>query len=110
MRLHRYIATFFLTAALAVPLAAWASPQDRDDDHHRDDNKQTRVYDRQHHDYHQWNDTEARSYQTWEQQNNRQHRDYNRLRSRDQAKYWSWRHTQSDNDRHDRDDHHDDKH
>ena len=107
MRFYRFLASLFLIAALAAPLAMWASPQDRDD-HHDNDNR-NRVYDRSHHDYHQWNNTEASNYQRWEQENHRDHRDYNKLRSRDQNKYWSWRHSQSDNgDRHD--DHHDDKH
>ena len=53
---HRYISTLFLAAALATPVAimAAAKPQNA--------SVQIRVYDRDHKDYHTWDDNETRAY------------------------------------------------
>ena len=54
-RVHRYISSLFLAAALATPVAIMAAePQDARD--------QVRVYDRDHKDYHTWDDKENRAY------------------------------------------------
>jgi hypothetical protein len=100
----RILSSMLLMGALAAPLALQA--QDRDDKHDRDDRaKNQRVYDRNHKDYHAWNDDEDRNYRQWYTQkyNGREYREYNRLNKKDQAAYWNWRH-QNGNDDHDRDD------
>jgi hypothetical protein len=107
MKIHkgmRILSSMLLMGALAAPLALQA--QDRDDKHDRDDRaKNQRVYDRNHKDYHAWNDDEDRNYRQWYTQkyNGREYREYNRLNKKDQAAYWNWRH-QNGNDDHDRDD------
>ncbi|MGC2745604.1 MAG: hypothetical protein WA672_20735 [Candidatus Angelobacter sp.] len=106
----RILSSMLLMGALAAPLAVQA--QDRDDKHDRDDRaKNQRVYDRNHKDYHTWNDDEDRNYRQWytESHRNKEYRDYNRLNKKDQAAYWNWRHQHGDND-HDRDDHKDKDH
>jgi len=94
MRLHRYLASLVLMAALAAPLAMWSSP--RDDDDRRE--KHSRYYDRDHHDYHQWNDSESRNYERWEREEHREHREFDRLKAKEKNKYWAWRHRHFDND------------
>ncbi len=51
---HRYIASLFLTAALVAPVAIMAAPVPQEA------RVQLRVYDRQHKDYHNWDDNENR--------------------------------------------------
>ena len=108
MKIHkgmRILSSMLLMGALAAPLAMRA--QDRDDHHDKDDHaKNQRVYDRDHKDYHNWNQDEDRNYRQWYTQTykGREYRDYNRLKKHDQTAYWNWRHQHGDNDR---DDHHD---
>jgi hypothetical protein len=49
---HRYIASLFLTAALAAPMSMMAAPLPQQD------RAQVRVYDKNHKDYHNWDDNE----------------------------------------------------
>jgi hypothetical protein len=49
---HLYIGSFFLAAALAAPVAMVAAPAPNDA------GVQVRVYDRDHRDYHNWDDRE----------------------------------------------------
>ena len=57
-----------------------------------------RYYDRERHDWHQWNDGETRAYRHWlmEEQRERQYRQYARLKAARQREYWRWRHEHSD--------------
>jgi hypothetical protein len=55
-RAHRYIASLFLTAALAAPLPIMAGPVPQEA------SVQVRVYDRDHKDYHNWDDNENRAW------------------------------------------------
>jgi hypothetical protein len=61
---HRYLfSSFFLTAALSVPTAMTAATKPQDNGHqenHRDDKDHNRVYDRDHKDYHNWDENEDR--------------------------------------------------
>ena len=80
-------------AALAAPVGLGASPlQDRDDH---------RVYDREHKDYHDWDEHENSLYLQWEKAKHRTHREFNKLSRKMQNEYWDWRHSHSDDD-HDR--------
>lgn len=85
-----FLAGLFLSAALLAPLATKtnATPQI----------VSVRVYDRDHKDYHDWDDRETRSYERYRnehrgysvtfQKNNRSH----------QREYWKWRHEHPDHD------------
>src|ERR1700684_339739 len=53
---HRYIASLFLIAALAAPISIMASPKPQAV------GVRIRVYDRDHNDYHNWDDHEDRAY------------------------------------------------
>jgi hypothetical protein len=85
-----FLAGLFLSAALLAPLATRtsATPQ----------LVSVRVYDRDHKDYHNWDDRENRSYETYR----RDHRGYNVTFTngsrRQQSNYWKWRHEHPDHD------------
>jgi len=96
-RSRHYLASLFLTAALAVPtsLMAAAAPQEA--------SVQIRVYDRNHRDYHNWDDHENRAWNQYLSENHRESHEYSRSKRREQSQYWNWRHAHPEGDR----DHHD---
>jgi hypothetical protein len=89
-RAHRYIALLFLTAALAVPVAimAAAAPQNA--------SVQVRIYDRDHKDYHNWDDHEDRAYRGYLTEQHKTYRVYTKQRRTTQRQYWNWRHSHPD--------------
>ena len=98
-RTQQYLASLFLGAALVAPVGAQASFNPLDDKHHdRDDKKAKHYYDREHKDYHDWDDHESAAYRHWlmEERHEKEYRDYPRLRREQQAEYWTWRHEHLD--------------
>ncbi|PYU81404.1 MAG: hypothetical protein DMG50_16215 [Acidobacteria bacterium] len=87
---HRYIAALFLTAALVAPVAIMAAPAPQEA------RVQLRVYDKQHKDYHNWDDNENRAWGQYLAQNHRNSREFSKVSKREQSKYWNYRHTHSD--------------
>ena len=83
------ISSLFLTTALLAPAAirANAAPQ-----------ISVRVYDRDHRDYHNWNDNEDRSYRVYLGERHREYHPYAELRAKEQRAYWNWRHRHPDHD------------
>jgi hypothetical protein len=89
-KIHRYVSTLILASALAVPAVALAgaAPQ----------GVQIRVYDRDHRDYHNWDDREDHAYRNYLTEQRREYRDYNKQNHRQQKHYWNWRHSHPDHD------------
>ena len=96
-RSQKYLASLFLGAALIAPLGAQASFNPIDDKHDHDE-KVRRYYDREHKDYHDWDDRERAAYRHWwmEERREREYRDYARIKRERQAEYWRWRHEHLD--------------
>jgi Ni/Co efflux regulator RcnB len=97
---YRLISSLILTAALVAPvgLMAAARPEDDRNQEHRDsdnrDNK--RYYDKQHHEYHTWNNNEDGAYQRFQKENHEK-RAFVDLNTQRQGAYWNWRHEHPDN-------------
>jgi hypothetical protein len=94
---YRYLfSTFFLTAALAATasISSAATPQDNE---RRDDNR-VRYYDRDHRDYHNWDDNEDRSYRVYLGERHREYHPFVEVNHRQQRAYWNWRHSHPDHD------------
>jgi hypothetical protein len=91
-RAHRYIASLFLTAALAASgsIVAAATPQEA--------SVHIRVYDSKHHDYHSWNDREERAYRGYLTETHEVYRAYEKQHHKLQNNYWNWRHSHPDYD------------
>ena len=90
----RYLSFVFLTAALtasAAPKAAAAQEVVVRVDH-------PRYYDRNHRDYHEWNDREDRSYRVYLGEHHRDYREFHNNSRREQSNYWNWRHSHPDRD------------
>jgi len=85
---NRTIGTFLLAIGLtAAPLAM----ADYHDNH--------RYYDRNHKDYHQWNDNEERSYGVFLNENHIQVHVFRKAGPAEQQQYWNWRHEHPDEKR-----------
>jgi hypothetical protein len=85
-----YIASLFLTAALAAPLSLMAAPRPQEA------SVQVRVYDKQHRDYHNWDDNENRAWGQYLAENHRDAHEYSKSNKREQSQYWNWRHSHPD--------------
>ena len=98
-RLHRYLVSFLLGAALIAPVGIQA--KDKDDDNCRDKDKRG-YYDRDRKDCHGWDDREDRAYRKWLQTRRKAHREFSRLKAKEQSEYWKWRSEHRDDDDRDR--------
>jgi hypothetical protein len=83
--MRRFFGALVLAGVLLAPGAAFGEERHR-------------YYDRTRHDWHEWNENEARAYRHWllEEQRERQYREYARLKAARQRAYWRWRHEHSD--------------
>lgn len=82
---HRYLfSSILLTAAIAPATAMMAAtrPQDNgwQEEHRRDDNDRNRFYDRDHRDYHNWNNNEDHSYRLYLGERHREYRPFAEMR------------------------------
>ena len=89
-RSHHYIASLFLTAALAAPLSLIAAPVPQEA------GVQVRVYDRNHKDYHNWDDNENRAWGQYLSENHHASHEYSKSKKKEQSQYWTWRHSHRD--------------
>ena len=87
---YRYIASLFLTAALAAPVAIMAVPVPQEA---RDQN---RVYDKDHKDYHNWDDNENRAWGQYLTENHKKSHEFSKGSKKEQSQYWNWRHAHPD--------------
>ena len=87
--MHRFlfVSGLVLSAALIAPLAVKA-----DDDHYRE----RRYYDREHHDYHVWNDHEDRAYRVYLGERHQEYREWHKVNRSHQVEYYRWRHEHPD--------------
>jgi hypothetical protein len=87
---HRCIASLFLTATLVAPVSIMAAPVPQEA------RVQIRVYDRQHKDYHNWDDNENRAWGQYLTENHRNSHEFSKANKREQARYWNYRHSHPD--------------
>ena len=101
-RIHRYLGSLLLGAALVAPMTITASPNSQERNEEKREEKrehERRYYDRDHKDYHVWNDREDGAYRRWlEEKHYQTHREFSKLKRREQSEYWEWRHAHPDND------------
>jgi hypothetical protein len=88
---NRFITTLFLTAALDAPVAIAAAPAPQA-------SVQVRVYDRNHKDYHNWDDHENKSWGLYLSQNHKKSHEFTKSNRKEQSEYWNWRHSHPDGD------------
>jgi hypothetical protein len=91
-RASKFVASLFLTAALAAPVVTLAGPAAQDQDNHDRD----RVYDREHKDYHQWDDHEKDAWGRFLAEKHRKEHEFAKASKKEQEEYWNWRHGHAD--------------
>jgi hypothetical protein len=91
-RAHQYVSALFLAATLATSgsIVAAATPQEA--------SVQVRVYDSNHHDYHNWDDREDHAYRGYLTERHENYRPYDKQDRKHQKNYWNWRHSHPDHD------------
>jgi hypothetical protein len=85
--LTAWVVVGVLAAPAVVPLAS-ARPLERQEDRRAE----RRYYDRDHRDYHVWNNREDRAYRRYLEERHERYREFGSLRARRQVEYWRWRH------------------
>jgi hypothetical protein len=95
---YRYVGFVFLAGALAAPAAMVTSATPQEEEHHDKDKR--KVYDREHKDYHNWDDNEDHAYRQYLGEQRMDYRDYEKLNRDQQNAYWNWRHSHNDPDKH----------
>ena len=85
-----FLSSVFLSAALIAPMAVKANavPQ----------GISVRVYDRDHKDYHNWDDREDHSYQQFRGDHPKYNVTFGKAKHNQQREYWTWRHAHPDHD------------
>jgi hypothetical protein len=97
---HPTLLSFVVMSALAAPAAtalANVTPAVAQTEKHSE-RAEPRVYDREHRQYHVWNDVEDRAYRAWLATKHFTYRQYSRLRAAERRAYWRWRHDHRDAD------------
>ncbi|MDR3674151.1 MAG: hypothetical protein P4N24_01585 [Acidobacteriota bacterium] len=87
---RRFIASLVVAAAIAAPVSVMAFPSPDGA------TVQVRVYDRNHKDYHNWDDRENHAWGVYLTTNHRPKHEYARANRREQEQYWNWRHSHPD--------------
>jgi len=89
---QKHLASFLLTAALTAPLGAAfvavpasAAPQD-----------DRGFYDRDHKDYHKWDDHEQSAWSRYLAEKHRKEHEFAKASHKEQQQYWNWRHDHPD--------------
>jgi hypothetical protein len=90
-RTHGYIASLLLATALVAPVSILAAPVPQEA------RVQVRVYDRQHKDYHNWDDNENRSWNRYLADNHKNSHEFSKANKKEQGQYWNYRHAHPDN-------------
>ena len=100
-RRNQCLTSVFLSAALMVPMGALAigSPQD-DHERHEQEERERRVYDPVHKDYHNWDAKEDGAYRHWLETKHEAYVEYEKLDHKRQEEYWKWRHEHEEHEEH----------
>jgi hypothetical protein len=85
-----FIRSLFLAAAIAAPALVVVQGKAQD--------VQVRIYDRDHHDYHNWDAHEDHTYRHYLVIHHRSYVVYTRQHHSVQRHYWNYRHTYPDRD------------
>lgn len=85
-RAHRYFASLFVMAALTAPVTILAGPA----------RQENRIHDREHKDYHRWDDKEDQAWRRFLAEKHRDDHEFAKANRKEQNEYWNWRHSHPD--------------
>ena len=86
---HRYMSSLLLAAALAAPVSIMAAARPQT-------SVQVRVYDKNHKDYHNWDDHENQAWGSYRSNNHKKPQEYSKTSKKEQGQYWNYRHSHPD--------------
>ncbi len=89
-RKNLFLGSLFLSAALIAPMAMQARPAPQVIG--------VKIYDRDHKDYHVWDDREGHAYAQYRVEHPKVVVDFNKSSKKQQRDYWTWRHAHPDHD------------
>src|ERR1700732_2351175 len=89
---HAIIGSLLLAGAIFAPTTVMSAPSPQEA------GVQVRIYDRDHRDYHNWDDREDHAYRRYLGEQHRTYVEYHRQHYRAQRHYWNWRHSHPDRD------------
>jgi hypothetical protein len=87
---RRIFASLILTAALMAPVTILAASKPQSD------SITVRGYDKDHKDYHNWDDNENRAWGVFLTTNHRKQHEFSKSSKKEQSEYWNWRHSHPD--------------
>ncbi len=87
----RYFASLILTAALTAPVSMLAAPLPQEA------SVQVKFYDKDHNDYHTWDDNENRAWGVYLSDNHKKNHEFSHASKKEQRDYWKWRHHHPEN-------------
>ncbi len=87
-RIRFYFPALVLTAVLAAPAAMMAAPVPQE--------VQVKVYDKDHKDYHNWDDKENEAWGRYLTEKHHKSYEFSKANKKEQADYWNWRHSHPD--------------
>jgi hypothetical protein len=88
----RHLSSLILAVALVAPVVALAAPGPQDT------KIQIRVFDRDHKDYHNWDDREDRAWGGYQTDHHEKSMEFSKSSKKEQSNYWNWRHAHPDKD------------
>ena len=105
LRAYPYFSSLLLAAALVLPAASQANPLPQEEHSRDQQEKNSRVYDSEHKDYHNWNNDEDQQWRQYLTDQHRKYHDYSKANKKEQSGYWNWRHENEDHGKDERDHH-----
>jgi type III secretory pathway component EscR len=82
--MNKFFSALVLGAFLMTPVAIQAQDQPH------------KYYDRDHKDYHVWNDSENTAWTRYQDENHIKAHDWKKANKKEQQAYWNWRHDHPD--------------
>lgn len=84
----RFLNSLVMAAFLAAPMASVVAAQPQE--------VNVKVYDKDHNDYHTWDDKENKAWGSYLDENHKKPHDYKKADKKEQSDYWNWRHAHPD--------------
>ncbi len=91
-RFNRYLGLLLLGAAFMAPAGLQARGGAQGEPH-QNDKKQKQYYDKDHKDYHTWDNQEDVTFRSWLDGRHEKYREFSKLDGKEQTQYWNFRHT-----------------
>jgi hypothetical protein len=89
-RIHHGLAALFVAASLTAPVAIVATPA------HQEEKDRDRVYDKEHKDYHHWDEKEDAAWKRFLAEKHRKDHEFAKANEKEREEYWNWRHNHPD--------------